>query len=271
MEKAILFESLVEDLKFLVQQENQQRQETQTYLESSFSSFLESIKPLYQEEKQRLLEEISLFGQNYSFLKGKSLLEYLNIEKETNHSKILAGIWEDNPQILFDFIQSIPTLSINDQLKNWILEGDYKVKTEKKTTHKKSIDILITDNKKRYCIAIENKINSAISFHEKEKPQLDSYSEYVNCIMPKDAIIFCILLSHRNNKKYTWGSNWNYADYFCVFQSLINYSAENHILKEYSIAVFSLLFPNKETGDNINEESSIVEMSLFYQKIITKK
>ena len=239
--------------------------------ENKFPSFLENIRLLYQGEKQRLLKEISLFRQKYPFLKDESALEILNKEKETNHSKLLACIWKDNHHVLCDFIQSIPTLSINSQLKDCILEGNYEVETEQKTDNNKYIDILITDNQKRYCIAIENKINSVVSHHEKGKLQLDSYYEHINKIMPKEAVKLCILLSHRNNKKYTWENDWHYADYFCVFQSLINnYSAEEHILKDYLITVFSLLFPNKDIGENINVESSVVEMSLFYQKIITQ-
>ena len=248
--------------------ENQQHQEHQQHLESSFSAFLENINPLYQDERQRLLEKISLFRQKYSFLKGVSVLEYLNKEKETNHSKVLAGIWKNNPKILCDFIQSIRQLSMNEQLKEWILGGNYNVETEQKTHNKKFIDILITDNQKRYCIAIENKINSVVSHHEMGKLQLDSYYEHINKLMPKDAVKLCVLLSHRNNKKYTWENDWIYADYLCVLQSLLkNHSVENNILTEYLITVFSLLFPDKEIGENINEESSIVEM----EKIINLK
>ena len=263
MKKATTFESLIEDLKFLVQQESRQRQEHQKYLETSLSSFIEEIKPLYQEEKQRLFEEISLFRQNYAFLKSESILEYLNKEKETNHSKVLACIWKNNPQILCDFIESIPRLSVSEQLREWILEGNYQVETEQNHT-----DILITDNQKRYCIVVENKINSPVSYHKEGKLQLDSYYKYVNKIMPRTAVKLCILLSHRNNRKYTVRNDWYYADYFCVCHSLINNYSEG--IKDYLISVYSLLFPNKETGDNINEESSIVEMSRFYQEIITK-
>ena len=261
---------LIEEIKKLYVEDNNKGLHIQKEQGNKFSSFLEGIKPLYQEEKQRLLDEISKFRQNYSFLKGKSSLEYLNIEKETNHSKVLAGIWEDNPIILSNFLQSIPTLSIDSQLRGWILEGKYEVETEQKKGSNKCIDILITDNQKRYCIVIENKINSVVSHHENGKLQLDSYYEHVNKIMPKDTIKLYILLSRRNNKMYTLENDWHYANYLYVLQSLINYSEENYALKDYLITVFSLLFPNKDIGENINGESSIVDMSLFYQKIITQ-
>jgi len=262
---------LIGEIKKLYVEEDKRKLHRQNCLESSFFSFMEDIKPLYQEEKQRLLEKISLFRQKYPFLKDESTLEILNKEKETSHSKLLARIWKDDQHVLCDFIQSIPKLSVSEQLKEWILEGNYKVETEKQTIGNKYIDILITDNQERYGIAVENKINSSVSLHERGELQLDSYYEHINKIMPEDAIKLCILLSHRNNIKYTWRNDWYYADYLCVFQSLIkNYSEGKHILKDYLITVFSLLFPNKEIGENINEESSVVEMSLFYQKIITQ-
>ena len=262
---------LIEEIKKLYVEENNKRLHIQKEKDNKFSSFLEDIKPLYQEEKQKLLDEISLFRQKYPFLKDESTLEILNKEKEKNHSKLLARIWKDNQHVLCDFIQSIPKLSLSEQLKEWILEGNYKVETEKQTIGNKYIDILITDNQERYGIAVENKINSSVSHHERGELQLDSYYEHINKKMPEDAVKLCILLSHRNNLKYTLENDWYYADYLCVFQSLMkNYSAEKHILKDYLITVFSLLFPNKDIGENINGESSIVDMSLFYQKIITQ-
>jgi hypothetical protein len=262
--KSPTFESLIEDLKFLIQQEKKEKQQHQKYLELFLSSFLSEIRPLYQEEKQRLLEKISLFRQDFSFLKGESVLERLKKDKETNHSKLLASIWK-NPQIFCDFLQSIPKLSMDEQLKEWILEEDYQVEIEQE-----HIDILITDNQKRFCIAVENKINSTVSNHG-TKLQLDTYYQYVNKVMPKTAVKYCLLLSHRNNKKYTLRNEWEYADYFCVFHSIKkNYSADNNILREYLMTVFSIVCPQKDIGENINEETSIIEMNRFDQKIITQ-
>lgn len=265
------FTSVIEDLKLLIQQKNKKEQEYHNSLEFAFSTFCEDIKPLYQSEKQKLFNQISSFREKYFFLKNISILECLKKhDNEIFHSKLLAFIWSNNQKIFSDFILSIPQLSDNEQLRSWILNASYKVEVEAKTKNGKFIDLIIMDNQKRWCIVIENKINSKVSPHG-DKLQLDSYSAHVNRTMPKDTMKYYLLLSYRNNKKYTLKNEWIYVDYYSVFRSIIkNYSTEDEILKQYLMTVFALLFRSKEIGQNINEETSIIEMSLFYQNIITQ-
>ena len=252
-------------MKLLIQKEKDEKQQFQKHLEFSLFSFIEEISPLYQEEKQELFEKISLFQQEHSFLKQKSILEIISkSDWETYHSKLLADFWNNYHSIFCDFIQSITKLSENKQLIKWILERDYKVETEQKTGNNKYIDILITDNQERYCIAVENKINSAVSYHGKETLQLDSYSKHIYKSMPENTQKIFLLLSFCDNKKYTLKNEWIYVDYYKVFKSIDkNYSAEDDILKQYMITLFSLLFNTKEIGGNINEKTSLSEMSFF--------
>ena len=134
MEQVTTFESFIEDLKLLIQQEKEENQQHQKDLESFLSSFIEEIKPLYKAEKQRLLNEILSFRQKYSFLKSESVLQCIGeLRKEKHHSKILAYIWKRNQKVFSDFILSIPQISNNENLQAWILEGNYSVVCEKRT------------------------------------------------------------------------------------------------------------------------------------------
>jgi len=242
---------------------------------TTFESLIEEIKPVYRAEKQKLLDEILSFRQEYSFLKSKSVLQFIGESHlERHHSKLLEYIWKSNQRIFLDFILSIPQLSNNEQLREWILEGNYSIGSEIKTTDGKFIDLLITDNKKRFCIVIENKINSAVSRYGNDKLQLDSYYKHVNKKMPKNTEKYFLLLSHRDNKKYTVKNKWIYTSYYPVFHSITtnisNYSVEDDYLKQYAEALFSILFNSEEMWDNIDEQTPISVMSLFYQNIITK-
>jgi hypothetical protein len=266
------FESLIEDIKFLIQQEKEENQQRQKNLESSLFLFIEEIRLIYQAEKQRLLNEISVFRQNYSFLKNESVLQCIGeLHKEKHHSKFLAYIWKHNKKIFSDFISLIPQISNDEKLRVWILEGDYFVVCEKRTIDSKFIDLLIKDNQNRFCIVIENKIDSVVSRYENDKLQLYYYYKHINKKTPKDAVKYYLLLSHRNNKKYTIKNEWIYTSYYPVFRSMIqNYSTEDDILKQYIIALFSLLFNSKEMGNTIDKNTPISKMSLFYQNIITQ-
>ena len=265
------FTELIEELRTLIQKEKEQKENAYRLLEQNFFSLRNELAVLYEHEKDEILQnEIKPFVEQYSFLTEKSILQIIKKQRqETFHSLILEHLWgeiEFHEVALANFVEQVEGIKEKSQLKKWILENDYSIKCEEQTHNKKRIDIIIRDNKGRWVIVIENKIDSSVHSDNDGKTQLANYFDYAKRKFKNCECCTFILLSHSNNRKYTRNNCWLYADYYDVYNSLLKHQSNDDV-KEYLKTLFSLLFPNADLG----EKTSLCSAKNFYNQIISTK
>lgn len=272
-EKFIL---LIENLKNLTKEKDNQTLLESRFLESNFIHSCKILNSLYKTEQNRLKEKyVEPFTKEYSFLEQKSVLQVINKHHwETFHSLILKYLWK-NPKLLCAFVKKVPNIENRDLILDLIKQGNYIIEEEHSIKNKKSgkaerfIDLLITDTNKKWLIVIENKIYSDVSKNKNGKGnQLDSYHHYIEkhkAFQTFENKIY-ILLSHCDNKKYA-NAEWTYIDYYVVFSSMLeNIDTNNAILIDYLKTLYQLLFNDRE----INSDVSLYSIRKFYIEIQSK-
>ncbi|GEM_PF-734315 len=274
------FTSFIKELHFLYQIEKEEKQQNQITAEKKFCLFCDELKNVYQKEQQNYYSKyITPFIKKYSFLNEKSSLQIIKKQSnETYHSLFLKHLWDWRnsdyaAKALSDFILSLENFPNKEQLSSSILSRCYEIKEEhvilkaaKRSLNKKRIDLLITDFLNKWCIVLENKINSSVSTDTKRnRTQLDCYQQYCDDKKGfKDFSRIYILLSHKDNEGFC-NQPWKYADYYQVFRSLFPYYTKDEIVRDYLKSLFSLLFPNEQINDYA--KISLYNALLFYKRI----
>ena len=133
------------------------------------------------------------------------------------------------------------------------------------------MDLFIKDDKNKWLVVVENKIDSNIRVEKGS--QLDAYSEFCKRNYPEYNKLY-ILLSYRednfkdieNSKKE---SEWLPMNYYSVFNVLLKYAEEDNFIKEYLKILYFLLFPNIQIL-NVHRSSSLFRYQLFIDRVILK-
>lgn len=265
------FVYLIDNLKNIYFKENLINKNSRQEYSNKLDCITDEINLLYEKESEYAYKEyIKPFTDKYSFLQTPSILKAIKkLEYETFHSLILKELW--NPQygkqLLADFITTIDDISLSDKtkLQEYILQGDYFIEEEHTIReNRKRIDLLITDNAKKWFIIIENKINASINI-SKNKTQLQYYYKYGEEELNEYIDRYYILLSHRDNKKDAVAP-WKYVSYNNVFLSLIRTIPQTRIAKDYLSSLFNLLYPNNISQNSIN--NSLYKSHQFYHETI---
>jgi hypothetical protein len=273
----------LEELKALIQKEKQEEEAVRLNAENKFLLFCDELKTLYEEEqKNSYISYIAPFLENYSFLNQKSSLQVIKKNShETYHSLYLKYIWNWRnssyaSSLLCDFVDSIEDLPNKDLLKASIPKQKYSIEEEhpikkaiKRSLNGMRIDLLITDSENKWCIVLENKINSSVSFDKKRnRSQLDCYRLYCEDKKEyKDYSKVYILISHKENKKYC-DKHWMYVDYYHIFHLFLSCYEKDDIIKDYLKTLFFLLFPNIQIAGH--SKMSLNNIYSFYKHTILK-
>lgn len=265
------FNRFVDDLRNIYSNENLIEYDLHQKYSNKLNSVIEEINILYRKESEYTYEKyIMPFIDKYSFLQTPSILSAINkLQYETFHSLILKKLWnpQNGQQLLSNFISTIDDIPLNEKIKiqEYILQGNYSIKEEHTIReNKKRIDLLITENSKKWLIIIENKINATISV-SKNKTQLQYYYQYGETKLKEYTDRYYILLSHRDNQKDIIAP-WIYATYNNVFLSLIKTIPEKRITQDYLASLFSLLYPNNISQDDIGN-SLYMSYQFYYETI----
>lgn len=263
---------LINDLQNIQSKEQQIKKKIQQADLNRCILMIDKISFLYKKESEYTYKEyIEPFINKYSFLQTLSVLGAINkLKYETFHSLILKELW--NPthgkQLLSNFIATIDDILPSDRIKlqEYILKGNYFIEEEHTIkNNKKRIDLLITDNAKRWFILIENKIDAKINISLDNKTQLQYYHKYGETKLKEYTNRYYILLSHRDNKKDAI-EPWKYTTYNNVFLSLIKTIPDARIVQDYLSSLFSLLYPNNISQNTIG--NSLYKSYQFYHETI---
>ncbi|WP_101688589.1 PD-(D/E)XK nuclease family protein [Dysgonomonas massiliensis] len=267
---------LINKLKNLSKEKLNQTIQQRQSLEDFFLKSIETFNTLYEIEQKRLNEKyVEPFAKEYSFLEQKSVLQVIRKHHwETFHSLLLKHLWQQ-PRLLYSFIDRINRIENKELILQQIILDNYKIEVEHPIKNKKTekverfIDLLITDNNKKWLIVIENKIYSEVSKNKSGKgTQLSSYYNYIkndSHFKSFDNKIY-ILLSHCDNTKYT-NNEWIYTDYYNVFSSMLrNNDADNAIQLDYLKTLYQLLFNDR----SISSDLSLYTMRKFYIEVQSK-
>ena len=266
---------LIEKIKNLYVEDKKRQQHAQKMREKEFCAFCDELQNFYEQEKEVLNQHITLFISQYSFLNEKSSLQIINKHKqETYHSSFLEYLWGNKASFgckaFYDFINDI--LTDKESWVDTIKQSSYKVFTEeyikeqrKEGLNKKRIDLIFVDEKNKWCVIIENKIESKVHYSD-NRSQLDNYFDYGKRKYKGFHQLY-ILLSHTDNQKHEKGE-WKSANYHQVFKSLLKYHTEDSLLRDYLKTLFALLFPNEQM--NNYSTHSLYQGMLFYNCIISK-
>lgn len=279
LDKYTLFFDEIRKLQLEEKNIQEKRQELKTL---EFSDYCNELTILYEIEKSKLLNQhIIPFINSYSFLKDFSSLQIIGkTEFETYHSKFLKYIWNSTTEFgsiaLLNFLKEI---GVREDWFEFISQNTYYVKEEhqtgkhrKRDLNRKRIDLLFVDDKNKWLIIIENKINSRVTNDKKSgRSQLDIYRD-ISVREGKrkydEYSKLYILLSHRDNNQSA-KNGWKYADYHQVFKSLLPYSSKNPLVKDYLKTLFELLFYAEDLNyDYLNAPLNLSK--LFYFRVISK-
>lgn len=270
------FTTLLNNLKNLSKEKYDQILLQEQSLESKFLHTCKNLNSLYKVEQKRLKAKyIEPFTEKYSFLEQRSVLQVINkYQWETFHSLILKSLWQI-PKLLYSFIQKVDNIENKELVLEQVLLDNYNIEEEHPIVNKKTkkverfIDLLITDNNKKWLIVIENKINSEVSKNKNGRgTQLDSYYKYIkndSRFKSFENKVY-ILLSHTDNREYI-KNEWIYADYYKVFSSILeNCDTNNAIQIDYLKTLYHLLFNDRE----INSDVSLYTMRKFNTEVQSK-
>ena len=220
------------------------------------------------------------FFEQFPFLTSPFYLQAVlhRERKETDHSLFLKYVLSQckcGSSILLDFCNIIGCQSewINAIKQNtYTVESEFSTKQQRKQSISlRRMDLFINDEKNKWLIVIENKIDSKIRVEKGS--QLDAYSEFCKRNYPQYNKLY-ILLSYRednfkdieNSKKE---SEWLPMNYYSVFNVLLKYAEEDDFIKEYLNILYFLLFPNIQIL-NVHCSSSLFRCWLFINRVILK-
>ena len=249
--------------------------------ENDFFIFCKELELLYPKAIKSLSQKYIIpFLEQSPFLTSPSYLQAVlhRERKETDHSLFLKYVLSQckyGYSILWDFCNIIGCQS---EWTNAIKQNTYTVESEfsTKQQRKQSIslrrmDLFIKDDKNKWLIVVENKIDSDIRVEKGS--QLDAYSEFCEQNYPQYNKLY-ILLSYRednfkdieNSKKE---NEWLPMDYYSVFNVLLKYAEEDDFIKEYLRTLYFLLFHNIQIP-NMHSSFSLFRYRLFINRVILK-
>ena len=249
--------------------------------ENDFFIFCKELELLYPTAIKSLSQKYIIpFLEQFPFLTSPSYLQAVlhRERKETDHSLFLKYVLSQckcGSSILLDFCNIIGCQSewINAIKQNtYTVESEFSTKQQRKQSISlRRMDLFIKDEKNKWLIVIENKIDSKIRVEKGS--QLDAYSEFCKRNYPQYNKLY-ILLSYRednfkdieNSKKE---SEWLPMNYYSVFNVLLKYAEEDNFIKEYLKILYFLLFPNIQIL-NVHRSSSLFRCWLFINRVILK-
>lgn len=249
--------------------------------ENDFFIFCKELELLYPTTIKSLSQKYIIpFLEQFPFLTFPSYLQAVlhRERKETDHSLFLKYVLSQckcGSSILLDFCNIIGCQSewINAIKQNtYTVESEFSTKQQRKQSISlRRMDLFIKDEKNKWLIVIENKIDSKIRVEKGS--QLDAYSEFCKRNYPQYNKLY-ILLSYRednfkdieNSKKE---SEWLPMNYYSVFNVLLKYAEEDDFIKEYLNILYFLLFPNIQIL-NVHCSSSLFRRWLLINRVILK-
>ena len=249
--------------------------------ENDFFIFCKELELLYPTAIKSLSQKYIIpFLEQFPFLTSPFYLQAVlhRERKETDHSLFLKYVLSQckcGSSILLDFCNIIGCQSewINAIKQNtYTVESEFSTKQQRKQSISlRRMDLFIKDDKNKWLVVVENKIDSNIRVEKGS--QLDAYSEFCKRNYPEYNKLY-ILLSYRednfkdieNSKKE---SEWLPMNYYSVFNVLLKYAEEDDFIKEYLKILYFLLFPNIQIL-NVHRSSSLFRYQLFIDRVILK-
>jgi len=245
---------------------------------NDFPAFCAELESLYSASMNSVCEKyLNPFIEQYSFLASPSYMQVvLHREKrETDHSLFLKYVLNSQSKVGRSILRDLcKVVGCKSELIKEIEQGSYTVESEfstkrqrKSSLSQRRMDLLIRDDKNKWLIVIENKINSKIRIEKGN--QLDAYSEYCERYFPQYTALY-ILLSYRDdNFKDIENRKWKALNYYSVFNVLLKYVEEDDFIKEYLRILYFLLFPNIQFS-YVYKQTSLYRCWLFINCVILK-
>jgi len=274
---------LIEEIKKLYVEDKQKQLHIKKMRENEFCLFCDKLQSIYKQEVENVYNKhIDPFLDEYFFLKEKSSLQIIDkLKYENYHSLFLEYLWgkEQNfgAEAFQDFINDALSNNDREPWGNTITQSSYKIipnkpikGQRKKELNRKRPDLIFVDKANKWCVIIENKIESKVSLSDRSnnRSQLDIYFDYGERKYKEFHYRLYILLSYTDNQEHRKGE-WIYANYYQVFKSLLKFHTEDSRLCDYLQTLFALLFPNEQM-DYYSSTRSLCQGMLFYNRVISK-
>lgn len=276
------FHELTAKLKILVEKDKEQRILAEASLVNSQLDALAKIKALYPHEVDKNYNRyVAPFLDRYAFLKRPSCLAIIKKHAyEPAHTLYLAHLFESNKAILSALIKSAECLSGKDELLQHIQASEtYQVKAEEQIKDCGKItgripDLTITDERNRWVLIIENKIESRFSDGRIGKNQIDDYRIYAERTFPAYDRYYLTVSYSDCNRKDALDNQWGYCDYCSVFNAIIQCEPLDRIAEDYLSALMQLLCNGShkriQKPDTEQIPRQLVSIYQFYTNVITQ-
>ncbi|WP_270540336.1 PD-(D/E)XK nuclease family protein [Bacteroides zhangwenhongii] len=248
-----------------------------SYLEKerTFFKYCDELHCFYVVEKENLFNKyVAPFINEYPFIEKPSSLQVIEkLHCETYHSLFLKYIWDNQNSFGYKVLSEFLNNVANDKswfesisMRTYNVQKEVPTKGLKNGNDKKRIDLLLVDDKNKWCIAIENKINAEIHYSNKHS-QLEPYYNFCEKKYKGYDKLY-ILLSYNSKNQCHVNDNWIYVDYYYVFKSLLKYHCKDLLIEDYLKTLFKLLFP--KVRRDCYKNSTMYRSMWFYQNIILK-
>lgn len=245
--------------------------------ENDFFIFCRELELLYPTAIKSLSQKYIIpFLEQFPFLTSPSYLQAVlhRERKETDHSLFLKYVLSQckcGSSILLDFCNIIECQSewINAIKQNtYTVESEFSTKQQRKQSISlRRMDLFIKDEKNKWLIVIENKIDSKIRVEKGS--QLDAYSDFCKRNYPQYNKLYILLSYREDNFKDIKNTEWLSMNYYSVFNILLKYVSENDFIKEYLRTLYCLLFPNIQVP-NVHYSFSLYRYLLFINRVSLK-
>lgn len=245
--------------------------------ENDFFIFCRELELLYPTAIKSLSQKYIIpFLEQFPFLTSPSYLQAVlhRERKETDHSLFLKYVLSQckcGSSILLDFCNIIGCQSewINAIKQNtYTVESEFSTKQQRKQSISlRRMDLFIKDEKNKWLIVIENKIDSKIRVEKGN--QLDVYKEYCERKYPQYDRLYILLSYRESNFKDIKKRGWKQLHYYSVFNILLQYVEKDDFIKEYLRTLYCLLFPNIQIANGYRA-SSLFCCWLFINRVILK-
>lgn len=268
----------IHDITELYSYEKRLKESVSEKHKKDFPAFDDELESLYSETINSLYKKyLTPFLERYSFLTSPSYLQVVlhRERKEADHSLFLKYILGNQCNVgkfvLMDLCNIIGCKSewIKSIGQNpYTVECEFSTKWQRKHSMSlRRMDLLIKDEKSKWLIVIENKIDSKIRIEKGN--QLDAYSEFCKRKYFQYDKLYILLSYREDNFKDIENHGWQPLNYYSVFNVLLKYAQENDFIKEYLKILYFLLFPNFQFS-YVHNHASLYRCSLFISRVILK-